>query len=180
MTGYKNAAKDPCYEYTVNHYFTKLYFPNRHRKSIFPRFVTNNVLQIDDITEIIPSLDKVLVKSIKDKMLVLQTFETLGIDSSDIAIHTASSETASFKDDILRLLRINTKYNIYAMFDADSAGITSMQELATNYNIKTLIFSSDAKDPTDYYKQFGYDSTIETFRTIINLIHSNRNINTDN
>jgi len=178
-TGYKNAIKDPCYEYVVNHYFTKLYFPNRHRKSLYPRFVTNNVLQIDDITDIHKSKDKLLVKSIKDKMLVLQTFESLGIDSSDIAIHTASSETASFKDDILSLLRKNTAYNIYAMFDADNTGITSMKELETNYNIKTIIFSSDAKDPTDYYKKFGYDKTIDTFKQIINLIHNNRNIVTN-
>lgn len=178
-TGYKNASKDPCYEYSVNHYFTKLYFPNRHRKSIYPRFVTNNILQIDDITEIIKSNDKILVKSIKDKMLVLQTFNTLGIKEDDIAIHTASSETATFKDDILNLLRNNTRYNIYAMFDADTTGITSMKELDIHYNIKTLIFSSEAKDPTDYYKSFGYDNTINTFKTIVNLIYNNRNIVTN-
>lgn len=174
-TAYKNDARDPCYKYTVNHIFTKLYFPNRHKKSVLPRFVTNNILQIDDITDIQYSNDKILVKSVKDKMLVIQILETFNISRNDIDIHTASSETASFKLDILTLLRENTKYHIYAMFDADKTGIISMNELKTNADIIPLIFSSEAKDPTDFYKAFGYDKTIEVFKQIINQIHDNRN-----
>lgn len=174
LTGYRNAYKDPCYQYTVNHYFTKLYFPNRHHKSVYPRFVTNNVLQIDDITDIIPSQDKLLVKSIKDKMLCLQLLDSLSISQTDIAIHTASSETETFKSDILSLLRSNTKYNIYSLFDSDKTGLKSMQELERTCNIQPIIFSNDAKDPTDYARDFGYGKTINTFKSVILQIHSNR------
>ena len=174
LTGYRNTYKDPCYEYTINYKFVKLYFPNRHHKSVFPRFVTNNILQIDDITDIQMSNDKLLVKSIKDKMLVLQIFDYLSISSKDIAIHTASSEMASFQTNILQMLHKYTIHNVYSLFDSDTTGITSMMELEKNCNIKSLIFSTDAKDPTDYCKAFGYSKTVDIFKKLIKEIQSNR------
>lgn len=174
LTGYRNAFNDPCYKYTLNTYYTKLYFPNRHKKSLYPRFVTNNVLQIDDITDIVPSADIILVKSIKDKMLSNQFLDTLS--EHDIKIHTSSSESPTFKHNIISLLKSNVRYNIYSMFDGDNTGINSMLELEKQYGIKPLTFSTNpnAKDPTDFYKTFGYDKTFTIYKQIISQIKHNR------
>jgi len=174
VTGYRNAYNDPCYKYTINTYFTKLYFPNRNKKSLYPRFVTNNILQIDDITEIQPSADIILVKSIKDKMLANQFLDTLS--ERTIRVHTSSSESPTFQSNIIQLLRTNTAYNIYAMFDGDSTGLNSMQTLETEHNIKPLIFSTNpnAKDPTDFHREFGYDKTFLIFKQLISQIKNNR------
>lgn len=178
LTGYRNSQKDPCYHYTINTYFTKLYFPNRHKKSAYPKFVTNNRLQIDDITDIRLCNDIILVKSIKDKMLLLQFLETKEINyENDIRIHTVSTEAGLIKKDLIDILKTNCKYKIYSLFDGDSTGIKSMQILKTEYNIEPIYFSTNpnAKDPTDFYREFGYSKTYSIFKQIVNNIINNRN-----
>ena len=177
LTGYRNSQKDPCYHYIINTHFKKLYFPNRHKKSIYPKFVTNNRLHIDDITEIQKCNNIILVKSIKDKMLLLQFLETLKINfENDIRIHTVSTEAGLIKSNIIELLRKHSKYKIYSLFDGDATGIKSMQILKQAYNIEPLYFSTNpnAKDPTDFYKEFGYSKTYSIFNQIVNNIINNR------
>lgn len=180
LTGYKNSSKDPCYFYTINKYFTKLYFPNRNKKSVYPKFVTNNNLQLDDITDITPCNDIILVKSIKDKMLALQFLQTEKIDfNNDIRIHVCSSESSSLKSTIVDVLKHNCKCRIYSMFDADKTGIEGMEVLLKMYGIQPLYFSTNpkAKDPTDFYKEFGYAKTHNVFKQVFNNIINNRNGN---
>lgn len=172
MTNYRNDPKDPCYVYTVNTKFTKLYFPQRLRNSNKPRFITNNVLPIDDLTSIIPCNDILIVKSIKDKMLCVQMLDTLNI--KDICIQTASSETSSFPAKVINLLNSQAIHNIYNMYDADTAGINAMNINELQYGIKPLIFSYNAKDPTDFAKAYGYNKTIKTFKEHIDYIISKR------
>ena len=89
FTNYTNSYKDPCYKYNVNHKFIKLYFPNRLRHSSVPRFITNNILPMDDIVDIVHSNDIILCKSIKDKMLLLQMLESL----KDVLLQTMSDSS---------------------------------------------------------------------------------------
>ena len=172
MTNYRNDPRDPCYVYTVNTKFTKLYFPNRLRHSDKPRFITNNLLPIDDITSVRPCNDILIVKSIKDKMLCIQMLESLSIN--DICIQTASSETSAFPVKVINLLKSQVQHNIYDMFDADIAGIKAMELNELQYGIKPLLFSYTAKDPTDFAKAYGYNKTIKTFKEHIEYIISNR------
>jgi len=173
MTNYRNDPRDPCYVYNVNTKFTKLYFPYRLRNSNRPRFITNNVLPIDDLTSIKPCNDILMVKSIKEKMLFMQLLDTLSI--KDICLQTASSETSSFPAKVINLLKQHTQYNIYDMFDADSAGINAMNINQLQYGIEPIIFSANAKDPTDFAKAYGYNKTLKTFKEHIDYIISKRN-----
>ena len=174
LTGYRNSYKDPCYHYSINSKFNKIYFPYCNKQSKYPRFVTDNTLQIDDITDIQYCKNIILIKSIKDKMLLIQFLETLNIDSeSDIRIHTVSSETSSLNSNIVVILKRYCKHNIYSLFDSDASGLNGMLSLKTMYGIEPLIFSTDnsAKDPTDYYKKYGYQKTFNTFKNLINKIN---------
>lgn len=173
-TNYANTPRDPCYQYKVNSKYTKLYFPNRIRNSSSPRFITNNIFPFDDITDIFKCSDIIIVKSIKDKMLLLQLMEELNI--IDICILTASSETATFTFKQITFVRNHTKYNIYSIYDTDKVGILSMNVLESQYGVKKLIFSADAKDPTDYAKRYGYSKTKKLFLEKIQLIIANRNL----
>ena len=51
-----------------------------------------------------------------------------------------------------------------------------MQILKQAYNIEPLYFSTNpnAKDPTDFYKEFGYSKTYSIFNQIVNNIINNR------
>lgn len=172
MTNYRNDPRDPCYVYNVNTKFIKLYFPYRLRNSDKPRFITNNVLPIDDITSLKPCNDILMVKSIKDKMLCLQMLDYFNI--TDICIQTASSETSSFPAKVLNFLKSQVQHNIYGMFDADEAGINAMNINELQYGIKSLVFSYNAKDPTDFAKSYGYNKTLKTFKEHIDYIISKR------
>lgn len=171
-TNYSNNPKDPCYSYTINSKFTKLYFPQRLRHSDKPRFITNNILPIDDITSIFKCNDILMVKSIKDKMLCMQMLEDLSI--KDICLQTASSETSSFSNKIINVLNSHKQHNIYGMFDADIAGLKAMDMNELQHGIKPLIFSHNAKDPTDFAKAYGYSKTLKTFKEHIDYIISKR------
>jgi len=173
MTNYRNDPRDPCYVYTVNTKFTKLYFPQRLRHSDRPRFITNNILPIDDLTSIVPCNDILIVKSIKDKMLCTQMLDYLSI--KDICIQTASSETSSFPSKVINLLKSQKQHYIYGMYDNDPAGMNAMNINELQYGIKPLIFSYMAKDPTDFAKAYGYNKTLKTFKEHIDYIISQRN-----
>ena len=173
-TGYKNSYSDPCYKYTSNHKFLKLYFPNRHKSSKYPRFITNNPLQIEDLTDIQNSIDLLLVKSIKDKMLIKQMLSQFKIESDDIQILTASSEFCKLDHRIVDMFKTKITGSIYSMFDADNAGLTAMKCLQEEYDYKPILFSTDAKDPTDYARAFGYNNTLEQFKNILDIIYTNR------
>ena len=173
-TNYANTPRDPCYQYKVNDKYVKLYFPNRIKSSSSPRFITNNIYPFDDITDICKCNDVIIVKSIKDKMLLIQLMDELNI--TDICILTASSETATFTLKQINFIRTYTEYNIYSIYDTDKVGISSMNVLEIQYGVKKLIFSIDAKDPTDYAKQFGYKKTKKLFLEKIQLIIINRNL----
>lgn len=174
QTGYKNNYNDPCYKYISNHRFIKLYFPNRHKSSKYPRFITNNPLQIEDLTTIIPSTDLLLCKSIKDKMLLTQMLQQFNISNTDIQILTASSEISVLDNKIFNIISSKITGNIYTMFDADNAGLNAMKCLQEQCNYIPLLFSTDAKDPTDYCRSFGYKSTQQRFSDTLDLIYNNR------
>ena len=172
FTNYTNSYKDPCYKYNVNHKFIKLYFPNRLRHSSVPRFITNNILPMDDIVDIVHSNDIILCKSIKDKMLLLQMLESLNIQ--DICVLTASSETSQFTSKILDILKRHTNHGIYSIFDTDKVGLSCMDSLKSDCNIEPIIFSPYAKDPTDTVKSIGYIKTYDIFKQHIDRIINNR------
>lgn len=173
MSYYKDSKLDPCYKYNINRDYVKLYFPFRNRKSKYPRFITNNILPIDDITDLKPSKDIILIKSIKDKMLIEQFIKDSSIEN--ILPLTVSSESNILHDSILKLLKQNVKYNIFSMFDLDNVGINQMQQYEHLYGFKPLYFNTNGKDPTDYTKKYGYNKGLQSFRECLSIIIDNRN-----
>lgn len=169
---YRYSGKDPCYVYSINRFYTKLYFPFRNKNSKLPRFLTNNVLTIDDLQEVAPAKDRILVKSIKDKMLVEQFIDYLGI--KNIAINTVSSESNIVTNNIIKILNDNTECNIYTMFDLDKTGIDNMELYKDTFGYIPLIFSTKAKDPTDFVLQNNYLKALQCFRENYVFILSHR------
>lgn len=173
QTGYKFSNLDPCYKYVVNRDFTKLYFPYRKKQSGNPRFITNNILTLDDINTIRHCDDIILCKSIKDKMLLEQFIDKLSIKSIDIKV--LSSESNILQDPIVKILNKYAKRNIFTMSDIDDVGIKQMNQFKDTYGYIPLYFNTNAKDPTDYVMKFGYEKGLQSFKENITFILSNRN-----
>lgn len=169
FTNYSNSHSDPCYKYISNLSFIKLYFPNRDKHSKTPRFITNNTLPIEDLFTMIHSDIIIICKSIKDKLLLNQLLSQFEIPNTSIQVITASSEVSMLDERIVKIIGIRAKH-VFVMFDADSAGLKAMKNLQELYGYIPLLFSSDAKDPTDYCRAFGYSKTTTTFKMILNII----------
>ena len=173
QTGYRNSRLDPCYEYIVNRDFRKLYFPYRNRSSSLPRFLTNNILSIDDLHTIRYYKDIILIKAIKDKMLLEQFLDNLGL--KDIGLLTVSSESNLLHPSIVNIINKNVKYNVFSMFDIDTVGLNQMNHFRDTYGYRPLYFSTKAKDPTDFTKSFGYQQGLQIFKESVATIINNRN-----
>lgn len=169
FTSYANSHSDPCYKYHSNLSFIKLYFPNRNKHSESPRFITNNTLPIEDLATMIKSEIIIICKSIKDKLLLNQLLEQFEIPRTSIQIITASSEISILDERIVKIIGMRSQ-NVFVMFDADSAGLKAMKCLQELYGYIPLLFSTDAKDPTDYCRANGYSKTVKTFEMILNII----------
>ena len=65
-------------------------------------------------------------------------------------------------------------YQVYQQ--VKDKGEQGLQILKQAYNIEPLYFSTNpnAKDPTDFYKEFGYSKTYSIFNQIVNNIINNR------
>lgn len=173
MSGYRYSKEDPCYRYRINGKYTKLYFPNRAKGSKRPRFITNNILMLDDLDTLRPCTDIILVKSIKDKMLCEQFMDKMQINSIDIK--TLSTESNVLQSPLVKALNNSAVKNIFTMSDIDTVGIAQMNEFKKLYGYIPLYFNTKAKDPTDYCYKYGYAKAYQSFKEIISFIISNRN-----
>lgn len=157
--------KDPCYQYQVQTNAIKLYFPFRKKQS-GNRFITNNKCPLEEIQTIEMTDYKLLVKSQKDKMLMIRMFAELGINN--VGIHVIASETAKLPDDIVKVLKDTTYKNVFIIFDTDATGLNSAIEYEKNYGFKPIFFTKGytAKDPTDLVKITNYDFVLSKFKDI--------------
>lgn len=172
--GYYSTDRDPCYEFIVNGKYKKLYFPMRNKNSQYPRFITNNPFQLEDIGEINVSNDIIICKSMKEKMLAISFLMDLNI--RDVALQSASSEISKVDDWVHDYLIEHRIYNIYTMFDNDETGLNAMNQFKKDRGYKPLLFTADAKDPTEYVRKFNYLAGLERFKNIYEHIKRNRNV----
>lgn len=93
-----------------------------------------------------------ITKSVKDIMF----WYTLGVPA--IAGH---SESQNFSPEFIRNLQKRFE-TIFVNYDDDPTGRENAEKLAKQHGLKTFFTgTSEAKDPTDYYKKFGRGKTLE-------------------
>lgn len=179
---YFDSYKDPCYGYYLGlmkeRHRYKLYLPYRTNR----RFITNNIFAIDDIRRIKPNRICILIKSIKDRILLSQILNEMYI--TDIQVIAISSEAAVLSAKELQILK-RFYEDVYVLFDNDKAGINAMSRMNKDYgfmplylihSIKTLyeyiipidirkddviIHDDIPKDLSDFSKGYGYSMTKE-------------------
>lgn len=159
---YYYTRHDPCYEYQVNDGCIKLYFPFRNKHTT-NRFITNNKCPLENIASLVDSNYKLIVKSQKDKMLLLRILRELRVN--DVGVYVIASETAKLTNDIVDVLRKTTKSQIYVMLDTDNTGLTSAIEYEKNYGFTALFLTKgySAKDPTDLVRITDYNFVKKKF-----------------
>jgi hypothetical protein len=138
---------NPCYAYRFGYEEYKLYFPRKTTR----RFLSSTSKiqgwnQLPETSDIL-----VITKSLKDVMLLYEY---------DIpAIAFASESQITDKDFIDELKQRFT--HIILFYDNDECGILSMQKAKKYITCVWIPKYFKVKDLTDYYKHYGYDSTME-------------------
>lgn len=159
---YYYTRHDPCYEYQVNDGCIKLYFPFRNKHTA-NRFITNNKCPLENLETLTDTNYKLIVKSQKDKLLMLRILRELRIN--DVGVYVIASETAKLPDDIVDVLRKTTRIQVYVMLDTDNTGLTSAIEYEKNYGFIALFMTKgySAKDPTDLVRITDYNFVKKKF-----------------
>lgn len=161
---YYYTRHDPCYQYQVQTNAIKLYFPLRNKK-ISNRFITNNRCPLEQIQTIAMTKFKLIVKSQKDRLLMLRILGDL--DITDVGVYVIASETSKLPNDIVNVLK-STSDKVFVMFDTDTTGIKSAIEYKRDYGFKPIFITKGypAKDPTDLVKITNYNFVVQRFLQI--------------
>lgn len=166
---YRYDASDPAYAYRFGEGLYKIYFPMRRREDSGPRFYSNTSL-IQGMSQL-PEKGELLVitKSYKDVML-LRRFGIYAI--------APSSESTGIGEEIIQELKKRFKL-IIVVYDFDYAGVKYANKLKREAGFPALFltngrFGSEnfgAKDPTDYFRQWGKGAFIalvhQTLRYVV-------------
>lgn len=190
---YYHSYGDPCYAYNlgtmkgINRY--KLYFPLRRHKNAI-RFITNNHFNIDDIIRMKECKHGILIKSIKDRILLNQILAELYIIDTVHSI-AISSESVILSDKEVNLINKLYKYTS-TFFDNDKSGLDAMinyrhaygyNSIYQSYLIRAvypelipshlqhetvIVHKSIPKDLTDFCKTYGYDMTVNLIKQLLN------------
>lgn len=168
---YKYVSSDPCYCYYLGKIqdtiLWKLYFPLRKTN----RFITNNRISIENITELKGNRFLIITKSQKDKILLKQIFKDLRITTVDICC--TLSESVLIPDNIINYLK--SKYNkLFSAFDNDNAGNEATNYLASK-NIYPIFLvgclpMAYSKDISDTSRDYGYNHILTMIEEIYNKI----------
>lgn len=162
---YYYTRKDPCYEYQVNAGCKKLYFPFRD-KHTSNRFITNNKCPLENIETLADTDYKLIVKSQKDKMLMIRIIQELKI--TNVGVYVIASETAKLPDNIVNILKNSTRVKVFVMLDTDATGLKSAIEYRDAYGFIPIFLTKgyNAKDPTDLVKFTNYQLVVKRFANV--------------
>lgn len=169
LAPYKATKADPCYAYTVNPDKLKLYFPYRSKKD--NKFVTNNHFPIECFNDIRPTEYTILIKAIKDKILIREILDDNKI--TNVQVFSLASETSKLTIEMVDILIKYTTKQVFTLLDTDKTGIESMVYYHTVFGFEPIYFTkgyeeSHAKDPTDLCKAIRYKKVEEIFLNIYN------------
>jgi len=138
---------DPCFAYRFGYEEYKLYFPMREQH----RFISSTK-RIQGINQLPQTADwLVITKSLKDVML-LHRFGIAAIAMQGEAIIPDNELIEKFTGRF---------QNIVMFYDNDERGILSMQKAKKLIPCVWIPRKYEAKDITDYYKEYGKEATFE-------------------
>jgi len=173
---YTYTAKDPCYAYPIGKYngshLVKLYFPKR-KKGKYSRFITNNPFPFDDLREFKKGDLLILVKSNKDKAVLLYhlfmipAFVKLVDEGFILDVRPVSSEVGNITELQARVLQ-GLFDLVVTNFDFDRQGCGTANMYRRQYGFKPMMLTNGkfgsinygAKDLTDYRSMFGVNKTL--------------------
>lgn len=190
---YYHSYNDPCYAYFLGFinglYRYKLYLPFRGGKK--KKFITNNRFPFDDLLRMKPEENVILIKSIKDRILMTQILNELSVSGIQV-IATASENlklTPEFETMVKSLYR-----RVYTLFDNDKTGfdnmsfckieygyapiylIHSIKELYPEYiprhllNESVIIHKDIPKDLSDISKKYTYSTAVNIVKHLLNQL----------
>lgn len=175
---YSYNMKDPCYVYIIGKYkgsqLVKLYFPKRSKRSKYPRFITNNPFPFDDLREFKKCDLLILVKSLKDKAVLLEhiimlpELSKLIEEGFTLDVRPVSSEVGNITELQARILQ--SMYDLVVTnFDFDKQGCHTAHFYRKVYGFKPMMLTNGkfksnldfkAKDLTEYRTKFGVTKTL--------------------
>ena len=172
LQDYYYTPDNPCYGYYLGvnpHVLWEIYRP--YEESYY-KFRTNNTNDIKELYTMKPSDNLIITKSKKDKMLIVQILDELGITDTDIKY---TSEGNRLRKHTLVVLKQNYK-NIFVNFDVDKAGIRGMKYFNSKYGINLFPFITEnissiksyPKDISDFCMKYGYNNTLRVFEFLYN------------
>jgi len=175
---YNYSIKDPCYAYPITKYngsqLVKLYFPKRNKGCGYPRFITNNPFPFDDLREFKKGDLLILVKSNKDKavllhhLFMLPEFIKLVNEGFTLDVRPVSSEVGNITELQARVLQ-GLFDLIVTNFDYDRQGCGTANTYRRQYGFVPMMLTNGkfgsnvnygAKDVTEYRSKFGVKSTL--------------------
>jgi hypothetical protein len=174
---YSYNAKEPCYVYIIGKYngsqLVKLYFPTRTKSSKYPRFITNNPFPFDDLREFKHCDLLILVKSLKDKAVLLEhlfmipEFVKMLEGGFTLDVRPVSSEVGNITELQARVLQ-GLFDLIVTNFDFDKQGCYTANTYRRQYGFTPMMLTNGkfgsikygAKDLTEYRSKFGVGKTL--------------------
>ncbi len=172
LQDYYYTEDNPCFAYylgAIPHVVWELYRPHEAK---FNKFRTNDKSDIKEIHTVEPNNNLIITKSKKDKVLLMQMMEDIGVIDTDVKY---TSESNKLKKSTLLTLQDNYR-NIFVNFDIDKAGIRGMKYFHSTYGFSLFPFITEnisnivnyPKDVSDFAKRYGYDNTVKVFEFLYN------------
>jgi hypothetical protein len=150
--------------------FWEVYRPNELK---YYKFRTNHNTDIKELYLVKPNRNLIITKSKKDKLIIIQLLNDIGITDTDVFYMSESNVLSSSTK---KLIEANYR-DIYVMFDIDMAGINAMKYFNSTYGYKSFLFTNKdlitniknhPKDISDFSRKFGYDITKKLFTHLYN------------
>ncbi len=172
LQDYYYTKDNPCFAYYLGaepKVIWEIYRPYEVRHN---KFRTNDRNDIKELHTLNPNSNLIITKSKKDKMLLMQIMEDIGIYDTDVKY---MSESNRLKKSTLLTIRDNYR-NIFVNFDVDKSGIKGMKFFHSTYKFNLFPFITEnisnirnyPKDVSDFAKQYGYNNTLRVFEFLYN------------
>lgn len=172
LQDYYYTPDNPCFAYYLGARPNVLWEIYRPYEEDYNKFRVNECNDIKELHTVTDNVNLILTKSKKDKLLLIQMIEELGIIDTDV-LYTSESTRLKKKT----LLTIKESYkNIFVNFDVDKAGIRGMKFFNSTYGFSLFPFITEnmskikgyPKDVSDFSKQYGYNNTLRVFSFLYN------------
>lgn len=137
---YTYKDSDPCYAYFLGYVndlpIIELYFPKRHKKGKYPKFMTNYSI-IKGLYTLIECDNLIITKSNKDRLAIKYQLLLLHLDK-EIEVIALPSESTYLNDVQYNFFKERYK-NIVTLFDKDLTGIKALRYHRDKYNIQGVL-----------------------------------------